>query len=298
MTAEKLQEIYKRYSEGKVSKEQTQRELWDVLFKYKEQFIPTWVREDELQEFMVVAERLLFHMLESYNSRLSVFSTFFFGTVSISRQWCHKKSAVKRSRSVCCNALLEEGSVDVQSVEIPEDTICNKSWHYRGQKSWVCRAKSDKKRAIRRDICLVLAIKSCMQIDDLMIEKVAFETGVSTQDLQQMILQAKQSMEKKIERVEKLIIRRNFAYFRRKWVLIKKTESKGAFLSWFTDEKLNMYDRKWKMASDLIAKQRMTPSNDVVAGILLMSPKRVGFLLNKAKELLIPDGIANEDMTF
>ena len=286
MIAGKLQGVYKNYSEGKVSKEQAQQELWDVLFRNRHRFMPTWVREDELQEFMVVAKRLLFHMLENYNSRLSSFSTFFFGAVSISGQWCHKKSAVKRSRSVCCNELLEEGSLDVQAVDIPEDTVCNKNWHYREQKSWVSRGASDKKRSIRRDICLVLAIKSCMQIDDLMIEKVAFETGVSIQDLQQMILQAKMSMEKKIERVERLIIRRNFAYFRRKWILMKKADSTGAFLSWFTDEKLDMYDRKWKAAIDLIAKQRMSPSNDVVAKILSMSPKRVRFLLDKAKELL------------
>lgn len=286
MIAGKLQGVYRNYSEGKVTKGQAQQELWNVLFRHRQQLMPTWIRDDDLQEFMVVAQRMLFHLLENYNSRLSAFSTFFFGAVSVSRQYCYRKDVVKRSRSLCCDELLEEGSLDVQSVEIPEDTVCNKNWHYSERKSWVSRGASDKKCQIRRDICLVLAIKSCMQIDDLMIEKVAFETGVSTQDLQQMILQAKMSMEKKVERVERLIIRRNFAYFRRKWILMKKADSTGAFLSWFTDEKLDRYDRKWKAASDLIAKQRMSPSNDVVARILSMSPRRVRLLLDKAKELL------------
>ena len=295
MTTRKLQEIYKHYSEGKITNGQAQKQLWDVLFRRRGKILPNWMKEDNLQEFMVFIKQKFPNVLENYDAKMAVFSTFFFGVVSIARRWWYNKNIIKVSKDACCNALLEEGVLAEQPEDAPENAIYIKNEQFCDEKNWVYKGKSDKKRQIRRDICLVLAIKSCMYIDDDMIEKVAFETGVSTERLQQMILKAKESMKKKIERVESLILRRNFAYFRRKYILIKKADKDRSYYGTFFDEKLKMYDRKWKAAVDLIAKQHMTPTNDAVGEILSMSPRRVSFLVDKAKELLAPDGGIKED---
>ena len=290
MTVTKLQGIYQRYSEGEITNQQAQQELWDVLFRRKRLILPTWMNEDNLQDFMIFVRQKLVSILENYNSKIAVFPTFFFGSMSILSRWWYSKESFKHSKDVCCTKLLAEGVVDVKTEHSPEDVLCQKTYSCAGDASWVHKGKSDKKCQIRRDICLVLAIKSCVDIDDEMIEKIAFETGVDTQQLRQMIWKAKESMQKKIERVEKLIMRRNFAYFRRKYILIKKEDTYESLCDHDLDEKLMMYERKWRAAVNLISKEHMSPTNDVVAQILSMSPRRVSFLLDKAQELLTPSG--------
>ena len=290
MTTTKVQGIYQRYSEGEITNQQAQHELWDVLFRKKKQLLPNWMNADNLQDFMIFVKQKLVSMLENYNNKIAVFPTFFFGSMSILSRWWYSKESFKHSKDVCCTKLLAEGVVDVKTEHSPEDALCQKTSRFAGEENWVHKGKSDKKCQIRRDICLVLAIKSCMDIDDAMIEKIAFETDVDTQQLRQMIWKAKESMQKKIERVEKLIRRRNFAYFRRKYILIKKADAEMLLCDHDLDEKLAMYEQKWKVAIDLISKVHMSPTNDVVAKILSMSPRRVTFLLDKANELLAPSG--------
>ena len=288
MTGRKLQGIYLRYREGEITNQQAQNELWDVLFRKKRQLLPDWMIGDSLQDFMVFVKQKLLNMLENYDAKIAAFPTFFFGSMSILSRWWYSREALKLSKDACCIALLSEGTVDIDTEDTIEDASCQKTAGLAREANWVYKGKSDKKCQIRRDICLVLALKSCIDIDDTMIEKVAFETGVDTQQLRQMIWKARASMKKKIERVEKLILRRNFAYFRKKYIMIKKADAERSFCEHDLDEKLQVYERKWKAAVDLIAKQRMTPTNDAVAQILQMSPKRVSFLLDKAKTLLTP----------
>lgn len=293
MIIEKLQGIYRCYSEGKIAKLQAQQELWDVLFSMRKKFLPNWMNEDDFQDFMVFAKQKLFYLLENYDAEISEFSTFFFGVMLLAGQWWYGKNGINVSKKAGCNALLKEGLLYDQPEDIPEDLICAKSWKFQKEENWVLKGESKKKCEIRRDICLVLTIKSCLYIDDNMIEKVSFVTGVEKRKLQQMILDAKESMKKKIERVEKFILRRNFAYFRRKCILIKKLDAEGSFLDSSSiasiDEKLKILDRKWKAAIDLVSRQHMVPTTDVVAKILSMTPRRVHFLLCKASELLMPD---------
>ena len=291
MTGRKLQGIYLRYREGEITNQQAQNELWDVLFRKKRQLLPDWMIGDSLQDFMVFVKQKLLNMLENYDAKIAAFPTFFFGSMSILSRWWYSREALKLSKDACCIALLSEGAANTDTEDTIEDASCQKAAGLAREANWVYKGKSDKKCQIRRDICLVLALKSCIDIDDTMIEKVAFETGVDTQQLRQMIWKARESMKKKIERVEKLILRRNFAYFRKKYIMIKKTDAERSFCEHDLDEKLQVYERKWKAAVDLIAKQRMTPTNDVVARILSMSPKRVQFLLDKAKDLLTPSDV-------
>lgn len=64
-----------------------------------------------------------------------------------------------------------------------------------------CSRHSERKTKISesftKELCLVLALKSCYSITDPLVEKVSAATGCNKEKLRKMIMSAKESIEKK-----------------------------------------------------------------------------------------------------
>lgn len=127
-------------------------------------------------------------------------------------------------------------------------------------------------------------MKACKDIDDETIESVVHFTGVDKALIYEKIQELKEKMTGKDVYSERLVRKRNNAFFfHRKYMqemlVSAASESKMNELK----EKYDKQTKKWKSHNNALAVRSNTPSNEEVANVIGIKPRMVSFYIRNAR---------------
>ena len=299
-TTAEARKIWKDFSEKKTSEEETKNLLLEFMFRRKFELGLASMSEDDFSDFLVYMAEHFVHILKKYNPEISDFSTYIYGVLQASALWRKKKQfLVNEKKSFCETLVVEESNFVLENEEIYFENEMTTEELYKVAKKNLeysaCSRHSERKTKISesftKELCLVLALKSCYSITDPLVEKVSAATGCNKEKLRKMIMSAKESIEKKEMRFHNLFKKRNFAYFhRKKFSMQKQREAqKESDCTEYELQKFNSHDKRWRKSIEELSRQIPIPTNITVGKLLSMSPRHVASLVSKAKEIFSGD---------
>ena len=200
-TTAEARKIWKDFSEKKTSEEETKNLLLEFMFRRKFELGLASMSEDDFSDFLVYMAEHFVHILKKYNPEISDFSTYIYGVLQASALWRKKKQFLANERKSCCETLVvEESSLVLENEEIYFENemtteelfkVAKKNLEYSaGSRHSERKAKISE--SFTKELCLVLALKSCFSITDPLVEKVSAATGCSKEKLRKMIMSAKE----------------------------------------------------------------------------------------------------------
>ncbi|MGP1459690.1 MAG: hypothetical protein ACTTKL_10340 [Treponema sp.] len=157
------------------------------------------------------------------------------------------------------------------------------------RKSAVSRYCTEK-HGTEKKIALVVSLKSCYYVDDEHIEAVSDFCEIPKEDLTDTVETLKLSLRPKIERLETLKNRRDRSYYLHRRYRLRldycKTDAQNIAK---LRELYEFHTKKWQEKNALLQEKgyAVCPSNKVLAGVLGICERQIGYFLNKAERLEI-----------
>ena len=131
---------------------------------------------------------------------------------------------------------------------------------------------------------IILLMKACKDIDDKTINLVSKFTGINKTLLYDTIEELKESMSRKEKNNQKLVCRRNNAFFfHRKYMQEMLLPSTSAQKLQDIQKKYEKQTNKWKVHNQELAIRSQSPSNEEIARIIGIKPRTVSFYINHAR---------------
>lgn len=298
---EELRNVWKRYRDGKITETKAAGDLMEIIFKNKSEFGLSSFDEDTFSEFLIFMNRRFPAILKKYNPSMSDFATYFHSVINLTACWWKKKSQKEMETNYCClNLCIEENyssseySPHEKDFYMEEPSPDTKLSLYRLKKTvrrnLEIKALKNNGLTIKRirEIFLVLALKSCLDITWEHIQIVSEISTVPEDELMDMLDYAEKSLFTKLGRIRKLQNKRNFAYYNRKRKTIHSENLRYYFSESIHDNAYDVHDRRWRTALRELSEitPTLVPSNLVIGEILHISPRKVSTILNDAKKYI------------
>ncbi|MGN0730004.1 hypothetical protein [Treponema sp.] len=293
---DEAREIWKAFREKTADEREIKNRLMEFTFRRKYELGLGKMNEDEFSDFLIYMAEHFIHVIKKYNPQISDFSTYITNVLQFSSAWRSKKMFIASERKSVCESMAVEESCALWSedeAEYCEDNLTTEQLSELARKNlgysperreFAPRTKKDGEKFMR-ELCLVLALKSCFSMTDPLLEKVCAATGYSKERLSRMIMQARESLEKKEKRMQSLLMKRNFAYLHRKKISMQN-EKKGELGTEHEKRLYESHDKRWKRSLEELSRQLPVPSNITVGKLLSMPPRKVASLVSRAKKIL------------
>lgn len=307
-----LENLSQKIAGKEISCTEASLELMKFIFQKPKYFSLTNLDEEELMDFLMYNFQRSLTFLKKYDTETDCFSSYVHSCVRRNyAAWVR----IRRTK------LAEEQSYSMLDTLNYEDNLYsytknersyffetnNEGQHTLEEVSETCRKLNEeyyklahvpsKKLSpalqevrrlytLRREVCVILAIKSCYHISDDLIEKVSLISGYSFEELKEMIETANLSLKNKIRIHEQCLKRRdNSYYFHRRFQIQKESFDANSAIADTISRKYQKQTESWKKTNSLIInKRKVIPSNRTVAKILKISERHVEYVLRKARE--------------
>ncbi|MCR5218774.1 hypothetical protein [Treponema sp.] len=282
-----------------ISPEEGAKILWELIYTQKERFSLTSLSYDSLMDFLVYLHSRFIKMLEVYNPADGTFLAFLHSNIRNSLITWKKFSTRKNVSEESCLGVMEiEYDSEAYKYSCCESSLkpfVNEENHSieEMKEEWrkrICSKKRKpdlkKEEKLQRDALLILALKSCYNITDELIEKVSFVTQTSRNVLEDMISEAKNSISSKItRRIMCTRARDNAFFYHRKYSLeiprIRKHSNWAEHLA----ARYEKHTRMWELANQKLLKSHrmLVPSTKTVASILGMSVRHCEYVMKRVQ---------------
>lgn len=307
-----LENLSQKIANKEISCTEASLELMKFIFQKPKYFGLTNLDEEELMDFLMYNFQRSMTFLKKYDTATESFPSYVHSCIQRNyAAWVRiqkTKLAEEQSYSMLNpmnyeNSLynytkneksyfFETNNEDLHTLEEISETSrkINEEYynlaHISSKKLSPALQKIRKLYTLRREACVILAIKSCYHISDDLIEKVSLVSGYSFEELKKMIETASRSLKNKIRIHEQCLKRRDNAYyFHRRFQIQKETFDVNSAIADTISRKYKRQTESWKKANSLIInKRKVIPSNRTVAKILKISERHVEYVLRKAKE--------------
>lgn len=269
---------YNGFVNGRISFQELRNLLLEHTFHSKKKWKLGWMTEDDFSEFLIYLEGSIKKIVQNYDGSLSNFSTYFSNAVIRQAGWWRIKRFEKNKRLSCGDLLVNEEQSRV-SDDIADEIVERLTDTHNKHKLRMTKVDN-----VVREFLLVLTLKASYDITDTMIEKIACVTDVNEEALRYMVSEARKSMEKKINRLNILNIRRSNAYSLRRNAIDDAELSTEESL-FIINKGYSKYDKRWIKINNMISQQSMTPANLVIGDLLDISTRRITKILKYAAGL-------------
>lgn len=279
-------EIWTAWKNGQLTLEQAKNCLLETMFRHRREYGLGSLDEDEFSEFVLYIQDRLPILLQKYDPAIGEFSTYLFGTFSLSLSWLKKRSRIKYQKdSLAMDITVEESYVHAGEAQPEEEAIDRRMAVYSIRRrpinlsSAAPTPEEEENMELDRLTFLVLALKSCHGITDDLVERVALITGMDKKRLQELLDDARKSMAIKERKIHELENRRNYAYYHQKKLQAYSPESL---------EECRKFRERWAKAIEELSqcRDRLVPTNKTVGELLGISPRKVTKLLARAHGIL------------
>lgn len=275
----------------KISPEDAVNAVWAEIYTNPKNYGLEDFSEDEKSDFLIDFREKISLLFSKYDKNLGTFSAFLRGCITFLKSSWKKRILKEKSDKKTTESFLIDKLKNDLSKFSSENSIESDG------KSETTKKDSDCKIKIKTLTILVLALKACRDIDDELISKMSKFAGIDERKLQKLVQEMKNVALQNENAREKLIAKRNNAfYFRRKYgIEMQKME-----INDFSYEKLRLrYEhqtKNWIKSNELLTKRGINgPTNVDVAKKLGLKPRTVGFYLFKAKKNLSENQMEQND---
>lgn len=302
-----IEEIYKDFSNGTAGTEQTVSRLMEYVFVNKNYIGFGWIDEDSFSEFLIFLHSKLEKILRNYNCHEDSFMTYFLTVLKNTMRYRIKQSYRKKDSEVCFDDIsrldyeeekhryeCSESSLEVnaetdehtleelvkEELFLDDDTKSGQPIKYR-----LILSKKLQERKHRKMAVLILALKSCLYLNERMIDRVALITGIKRTELCRMLAKAHQSLEEKRESLYKLTLRRNSAFFFRRKYMLQKLKVRGdKYKCELLAKKIENKNSTWERSLEMLNKKKcfFSPSNKAIAQITGMDERQISYIIRRA----------------
>lgn len=297
-----IERVMMKLRAGVITVQAACRMLWELIFRNRKLFLLGSLTEDQLQDFLIyLHERLPFIICRYTPERGCFFNFLFIKTRMHLKSWKRREIKHQAGTESCKPCYTVEFSSRQDQYNNSEAFCVADSFNHsiRELQQLVSRPKvhetirkgSHRKNPLacqnrienmRRESVLILALKSCTDMTEEILERTSILTGIDRDRLTDMIEKARETLSTKYER--NCIYRRirDNAFFYHRRFLIESLCIKSEYASSRTMK--IKYDRQtaaWKTALEKLKSTRflLRPSTKTVAAILGLNVRHVEYVL-------------------
>lgn len=272
-----------------ITTEEAVNRIWVEIYTHPNSYGLEDFDEDQKSDFLIDFKSKIPKLLEHYDENLGALSNFLAGCVRYGK-FAWKKHFHKQKLN---GNIAEEYIIDkTKNKQLESDidflmSLKDSRSEEKEEQNFSVDEESECKAKIKALTVLILMLKACRDIDDNLITKISKFTEIKEEKLQKLVQDMKNATVKNDISVEKIISRRNNAfYFRRKHRLeMKELGIKDCSYN-NLKERFDRQTKIWMKNNELLGKygSSKVPTNAEIARKLGMRPRTVGFYLFTAKK--------------
>lgn len=203
--------------------EELKKELFTFVYSNLERFGIIFPDEDERSDFLLQFYESILRIFNTFNPNVAGFYTYLvtklkFNALAFRKKRCRQTVEqgliIEEEQSKICTSMEDYENDEIQTFYASEknatyekDIICNET-----QKEFSWPSYFDMTIENRR--IFLLTCKSCLFLDDDMIEKIAYRLHISSDDLFKIISTLRESCIRRMDCIKKIIARRNVYYLK------------------------------------------------------------------------------------
>lgn len=269
------------FRENKITKQEIINILWAEIYTKPNFYGLQDFDEDEKSDFLIDFREKIILILKNYDEKQGCLQSFLRGCIKFRKISWEKKRRQEEISSQTAGIFLAGKSKDEYSSKFEDNLSESEKGNHK-----ILKNGSKCKMKIKALTMLILTLKACREIDDNLISKISDFTGLTEDVLQKLVQEMKNVAFKKEEKREKLIAKRNNAfYFRRKYGLEMQNLGNDALSYSNLKERYENQSKNWIKNNALLTRSSVTsPSNNEIAKKLGLKPRTVGFYLFCARK--------------
>ena len=267
-------------AEGKLTKREAAKIIWEDMYLYPMKYGLS-LRNDAKSEFLLYLQERIDSIFDDYEPGKILFRTYIWGLVKQTYQtWKRKRrkeyadeESIKKSlTSIYDDIIGKHYEQEIKSMDDDDEEV---------KEQW-----KRKEREMTEKAALILALKSCYDIDEKLVESVSKFSHINKSTLFEKIEKMKEKSEHKIRRRNAIIRSRDNAfYYHRKYRIELSKLKEGTSSFERVQKKYQQQTERWIRQNNLLAHRYiLSPSNVDVAGELGMKPRQVCFYINHIRK--------------
>jgi len=267
-------------SEGKMTRKEAANLIWEDIYLYPGKYgLP--LKGDKKSEYLIYLRQRLEGIFDDYDAEKTRFRTYVWGLVkNTCKSWFrleknHKIHETTAHKHYC--EMYEAAQYEYDNIE---DTLCAEP-EINIRDGW-----KRKERQIAEKAALILALKSCYDIDEQLIESVSRFTGIRKEKIFEKIEKMKEKSEHKLSRRDEAIRRRDNAfYYHRKYCIELNKLRKGTSSFESVEKKYRLQTERWVRQNRMLSHRFvLAPSNAEIAKELGMKARQVCFYIEHLRK--------------
>ncbi len=290
-----LNAIYEKYLTNQCNTRLAVNDLLKAMYAYPGFFQLDSFSDEIRQDFMVFIHPHLYQIIDGFDSRRSSFATFFNYCLSNEKKRFFKQFYRHKARTEALTEYLEEefqpNAADTDyhnQLFAPDSFITTSEYEIHSIKDierYIPKFGINKHLSDTTKL-LILTLKSCHYITDRQTEKIAELTGLSADQLQNLIDSAEKSLECRLKRIVHTKNKLNQTYISRKQLLwqLHATHDGTAFYHELQNDIKTLEQNLKKYTKEIKELPPATPSNKTIAQLLHISPTTVSHFVKQLRE--------------
>ena len=275
-----IEAIPLRVAEGTMTKAEAADIIWADIYLYPGKYGLS-LTEDQKSDFLIYLRARLEGVFADFKIEKSKFRTYVWGLVKNTYQSWIRMARKKRDDEYTTRKSLKS-IYDVANDEYynMEEKLCAEPGEgLRG--NW-----KKKEREMAEKAALILALKSCYDIDEALLESVSKFTRIKKEKLFEQIEKMKKKSEHKISRRDEIIRSRDNAfYFHRKYLIELSRLKEGTSSFERVQKKYRQQTDRWVRQNKVLSHRFvLAPSNVDIADELGMKPRQVCFYIDHIRK--------------
>ncbi|MBQ7159690.1 MAG: hypothetical protein IJS09_09785 [Treponema sp.] len=264
-----------------MSKKEATNIIWEDIYLNPKKY-GLLLHGDQKSDFLLYLQERMESLFDEYQPGKILFRTFIWGLVKhtfltwrrkIKKLYENEEATRKSLMSLyneMCDAYCEP---DQEIISENSDENIKEDWH-------------KKEREMAEKATLILALKSCYDIDEKLIDSVSRFTHIKKERLFEKIDKMKEKSEHKISRRNAIIRSRDNAfYFHRKYLIELSKLKQGTSTFERVQKKYQQQTNRWIRQNQLLTHRFvLSPSNVDIADELGMKPRQVCFYINHIRQ--------------
>ena len=264
----------------KVTKKEACRQLWIWLYLYPSYFGLNGMDEDEKSNFLLHVQPKFETALQNYRIGKSSFRTYFSTFIRFQyANWLHKKSRQKLIDSLLLTQFHDQETEKAETDELYA--------YSEKEKNLQIAERSSKKLTPNQKTVLILAMRNYRFLTPRLQLRISDYTGISQEELRQILERARLFSAAKEDRIEKFKIARNRQYILHlQYQHILSKMERNATGRERIEKSYKAHTEKWRsLNKKLSGRLLVNTSTELIARELQLTIRMIYFYLSRAKDI-------------
>ena len=288
----KIEDLPEAVKSGKISSKEGAKYIWEDIYTHPLKYGLFHFSEDQKSDFLLDSHELFEKIFDKFIPGITSFRTYISGCLAAYKKTFLKRQLARENELRTLDSFLqtkkeEDEQKYLVSFKTNKDECEKKENLRRTFSDIISQRKNTSLKKTHRTAeltTLILMLKACTDVDDETISAVSDFTRIDESLLHEEVQNLKETMSRRTENHQKLIQRRNNAFFfHRKYMQEMISQDSNKEKRETLQKKYNGQTRRWKENNKTLAVHANSPSNNDIAKVIGIKPRMVSFYINHAK---------------